>query len=314
MTAGFGLEKVPTTEGWTWLVFISCIANFICLPVFIFMLIQIKIATSQMKEDYHPPFHQRAIFITSFGYFICLLISSACQFTTFSPSRWNITPSQDICDYVKRSDLVLTAFTHYFFYQFCLLRIRNVFEVSPKLRLRPWQFIAFQIIIHGYLIYHGIIFQILIQMQPHPIFGFCYAIEKHSDIHVGIFIIWDAITVIFLIYMFSSRLICGMQTDHDSSEALSRFKTKTLILGIIATFSSLMVTVLFILGRMNRFVFNLDGFVNACCVMFTFNMRYVSFPSLPISKPKCCKHECTKKRGVDEGKTMMEMQSSVPEV
>eukprot|EP01084_Bolivina_argentea_P051849 95335_1 len=274
MTEGFGLEKVPTTEAWCWVVFGACIANFIVCPIFIFVLIRIMQATSSKTKT---PFHKRAIFIASIGYLLCLFGMSLSQFFLFQPARWGITPSMDICNYGKRLEIVFIASSRYFFYQFCVFRVYNAFHKSAQLKLRTWQLIFLEIIINGYLLYHAVIFNTIIVMQPHPIFGFCYAIEKNSDIHVAIFIIWDAVTVFCLIYMFSSRLICGMTKD-DSNDSLSWFKTKTLILGILATFSSFCITVLFVLGRMNRFLFTLDGFINACCIVFTYNMRYVSIP------------------------------------
>eukprot|EP01083_Nonionella_stella_P152980 490934_1 len=293
MTEGFGLGKVPTTEGWCWVVFGACIANFIVCPIFLFILIRIMYATKRKKS-----FPKRAIFIASIGYLLCLFGMSLSQFFIFRPSRWGITPSIDICNYVKRLEIVFIASARYFFYQFCVFRVYNAFHKSAQLKLRAWQLIILEIIIHGYLLYHAVIFNMIIVMQPHPLFGFCYAIEKNSDIHVAIFIIWDAVTVFCLIYMFSSRLICGMTKD-DSNDSLSWFKTKTLILGVLATFSSFCLTVLFVLGRMNRFLFTLDGFINACCIVFTYNMRYVSIP-----RPKWWKKQQMKPLEVTPDDTM----------
>ncbi len=66
-----------------------------------------------------------------------------------------------------------------------------------------------EILIFGYAIYHGIIFNILTTMQPHPIYGFCMATQEDSNKHVAIFIIWDAGIVFILIWMFTGKLICG---------------------------------------------------------------------------------------------------------
>ncbi len=45
-----------------------------------------------------------------------------------------------------------------------------------------------------------------------------------------------------------------------------------------------MVTFLFFLGRMNRFVFVTDGLLNSFCIVFSFKMSYVTIPCLNCSK------------------------------
>eukprot|EP01084_Bolivina_argentea_P211758 360134_1 len=281
------IEKIPATDEWTYVVLISCIGVFITMPIFIYIMICVARKTQASKW----------ILLTAFGYLISLFLYSLSQFVIFKPSRWNIEPSQYICSYVKRPEIIFMGLARFCFYQFNVIRIKIIFGQTPKLSLPQWQFIFMQILIFGYFCYHAIVFNALTTMKPHPQFGFCFATQEHSDIHVGIFILWDAVIVFILICMFSGKLIYGVAAP---DVTLKRYAIKTSVLGILSTFSALMVTLLFFLGRMNRFVFVTDGLLNSICIVMSFNLGYVTLP-------KCKRSAKEKKKesndlDYDEGK------------
>eukprot|EP00483_Globobulimina_turgida_P004370 UN04379 len=194
------IEKVPTTDAWLWLVFSSCVAVFITTPIFLYILI----CVARKNRDASP-----WILCTTFGYLICLFSYALSQFLIFNPSQWNIQPSTIMCNCIKRPEIVFIALARFCFYQFNLFRINVIFESIPKLKLPRYQFIAMEILICGYLLYHGIIFNLITDMNVHPKYGFCFASQTNSDIHIAIIRFWDAFIIIILVSMFATKLIYG---------------------------------------------------------------------------------------------------------
>eukprot|EP01083_Nonionella_stella_P001494 4312_1 len=277
------IEKIPATEEWTYVVLISCIGVFITTPIFVYIMICVS---KQTKAS-------RWILGSTFGYLISLFIYSLSQFLIFNPHRWDIEPSEAICNYIKKPEVAVIAFAHFCFYEFCILRINIIFAVTSNLRLPMYQFIIMQILIFGYLLYGCIILPfVLAKVQFHPTLGFCYAAQDHADVHVGILVVWDTVIVFVLSAMFSIKIIHG-GCRRDTQ--FQQFAAKTSVLGLISTSSSLMVTFFFFLGRMNRFVLVTDGLLNSMCIVFSFNMNYVTVPNVKCKcKCSCKQHDITK--------------------
>eukprot|EP01083_Nonionella_stella_P001493 4311_1 len=283
------IQKIPATEEWSCIVLISCIGVFITTPIFVYIMICVSKQTNG----------SRWIIASTFGYLISLFIHALSQFFIFNPHRWDIEPSKAICDYIKKPEVAVFSFAHFCFYQFCILRINVIFAVTAKLKLPIHQFVVMQILIFGYLLYGCIILPfVLAKSGFHPTLGFCYAAQPHSDIHVGILILWDTLIVFVLSAMFSIKLIYG---GCRSDVQFQQFAVKASVLGLVSTSSSLMVAVFFFLGRMNRFVLVTDNLLNSICMVLSFNMSYVTVPNV-----KCkCKCNCVQQSDKTMGNNSM---------
>lgn len=221
------------------------------------------------------------LLISAFGTAISTALYCGFYAIFLVPIRFEIELTQSFCSKVAiRWPGTMWYISRYCFYVFMLWRIQASFREPASLQLSKWTIITFMILIHIWFII-GVCIPLF--MSPSflvPVIGVCgvkiYELFdgfSTADLRTGIFI-YDTFLTVYLAVLFVKRLYQLTAQN----ERVNKYKKKTVILGVIATSTSIIMIIVNQLLPLDkwRYFVSVDCIINLLCVVFTYKLTFLS--------------------------------------
>eukprot|EP01084_Bolivina_argentea_P305847 528394_1 len=244
--------------------------------------IQRRASVSECTYDNDSQQSKQSVLLLSLTY--CSVISILFVFILMAiflayPERFGIQMSDIGCYIIWRLYIILYAFGMYFYFIFMLIRIRVTFTYPISLKFNTVAYICYLTLIHINLLYKLIGTQII---QTRAIVRYSNVVKmcanevirsKNIDALITYYFI-STIIDCFMHFSLFAIFANKLRQLTTQNEKINGFIKKTVLLGIIASITSLLISIGFIFGISTEYFLNIDLMINSLCIVFSYRIKF----------------------------------------
>eukprot|EP01084_Bolivina_argentea_P220622 373873_1 len=189
----------------------------------------------------------------------------------YTPQHFQITLTDLSCSIIASVIHTSYILTLYFYFIFMLYRIRIIFIEPASIQLNSKVYYFCLSIIHISLIYKVIWHRIVVKMSWNDKMNFCIMCAETRQLvptHMMISYVSDTL----IITTFSSVFIYKLFQLTRQNDKVNELIRRTIILGLISSFTSLFLSIGVLTGFPMNFFVNFDEVINCYCVVFSYKV------------------------------------------